>query len=73
MLPGGSRLSAWLHLARTVSRRAEREATSLHRAEPARAAVLAYMNRPSDYLFVLARFANFEAGLADVPWIPRGV
>jgi cob(I)alamin adenosyltransferase len=69
ILPGGSRSSALLHLARTVCRRAEREITSLHRGEPQRPATLQYMNRLSDYLFVCARFANHEAKVADVPWV----
>ena len=68
ILPGGSPLSALLHLARTVSRRAEREVITLNRAEPQRQDVLMYMNRLSDYLFVCARFANFEAGVVDMPW-----
>ncbi|MGZ3699981.1 MAG: cob(I)yrinic acid a,c-diamide adenosyltransferase [Bdellovibrionota bacterium] len=68
ILPGGSRLSALLHLARTVSRRAERELVTLHRAETQRPAVLQYVNRLSDYLFVTARAANHAAKTADVPW-----
>lgn len=69
ILPGGSRASALLHLARTVSRRAERELVTLHRAEPLRPALLHYVNRLSDYLFVCARFANHEANVEDVPWV----
>lgn len=69
ILPGGSRASSLLHFARTVCRRAERDAVTLHRAEPLRADVLQYLNRLSDYLFVCARFANHLAGTADVPWI----
>jgi cob(I)alamin adenosyltransferase len=73
ILPGGSRASALLHLARTVSRRAERELVTLNRAEPQRPAVLRYTNRLSDYLFVCARFANLKAKLPDVPWVaPEG-
>jgi cob(I)alamin adenosyltransferase len=68
ILPGGARISALLHVARTVSRRAERELTGLNRAEPCRAAVLKYMNRLSDYLFVTARYANHLARIADIPW-----
>lgn len=68
VLPGGTRLSAWLHLARTVSRRAERELISLNRAEPARPEVLRYVNRLSDWLFTAARAANHALGQADVPW-----
>lgn len=68
ILPGGAAPSALLHLARTISRRAERELVILHRAEPTRPTVLQYMNRLSDYLFVCARFANHEAGVADILW-----
>lgn len=69
ILPGGSPLSAHLHLARTICRRAERELVVLHRAEPLRAEVMQYANRLSDYLFVASRFANHLAGAADVPWV----
>ncbi len=75
VLPGGSRLSANLHLARTVCRRAERRVVSLGEGEEAveiRPEVLRYLNRLSDLLFVLARYANHRAGVADVPWIGRG-
>lgn len=70
ILPGGSRLSGFLHLARTVCRRAERELTSLHRAEPHRETVLEYVNRLGDYLFVCARYANHQMGVKDVLWSP---
>ncbi|HUP57583.1 MAG TPA: cob(I)yrinic acid a,c-diamide adenosyltransferase [Bdellovibrionota bacterium] len=69
ILPGGARASALLHLARTISRRAERELVTLNRAEPQRPAALAYVNRLSDWLFVCARFANLKAKLPDVPWV----
>jgi cob(I)alamin adenosyltransferase len=69
ILPGGAKTSALLQFARTVSRRAERELVTLNRAEPQRAAILQYMNRLSDYLFVCARYANHEAGKTDIPWI----
>ncbi|MFZ9596583.1 MAG: cob(I)yrinic acid a,c-diamide adenosyltransferase [Bdellovibrionia bacterium] len=72
ILPGGSRASALLHLARTVSRRAERETITLNRAEPLRPLVLQYINRLSDYFFVMARTVNRLGGHTDVPWIaPR--
>lgn len=70
ILPGGSLLAAKAHLARTVCRRAEREMVTLHRAEPLRAVVLQYVNRLSDYLFVLARYFNFLLGVEDRPWVP---
>ena len=67
ILPGGSEAAARLHLARTAARRAERAMTALAAAEPVNPAALAYINRLSDYLFVLARVAN---GGADPLWQP---
>ena len=58
ILPGGSEASARLHIARTAARRAERAMTALAAAEPVNPAALQYINRLSDYLFVLARAAN---------------
>lgn len=69
VLPGGSELSARLHLARTVARRAERAMTALAEAEPVNPAALAYINRLSDWLFVAARVANL-GGNGDVNWVP---
>jgi cob(I)alamin adenosyltransferase len=69
ILPGGSPASAWLHLARTVCRRAERAVATLMREEPLNPQVLIYLNRLSDYLFVLARVANND-GKSDVLWVP---
>ena len=67
ILPGGSEAAARLHIARTAVRRAERAMTALAQAEPANPAALAYVNRLSDYLFVLARVAN---GGSDPLWQP---
>lgn len=69
VLPGGSPASAYLHLARTVTRRAERDVVRLAAEEPVNAAVLRYINRLSDLLFVLARFLNAK-GREDVRWQP---
>ena len=69
ILPGGSSLSSYTHLARTVSRRAERELVRLNRAEPVRPLVLTYVNRLSDYLFVMARAFNQQAQVSDIPWV----
>jgi cob(I)alamin adenosyltransferase len=69
VLPGGSPASAYLHLARTVTRRAERDVVRLSAEEPVNAAVLQYINRLSDLLFVLARFLN-DKGREDVRWQP---
>lgn len=67
ILPGGSEGAARVHLARAVARRAERAATALAASEPVNPAALAYLNRLSDYLFVLARAIN--AG-KDPLWVP---
>jgi len=69
ILPGGTQAAAWLHLARTVCRRAERAVVTLMRTEPVNSQALIYLNRLSDYLFVLARVAN-DDGRGDVLWVP---
>lgn len=71
VLPGGSALAACLHLARTVSRRAERAAVTLSRTpgEKVSLVAVAYLNRVSDHLFVASRRANGN-GAADVLWVP---
>jgi cob(I)alamin adenosyltransferase len=70
VLPGGSPQAAALHVARTVCRRAERGVLALEDA-PARSDVVIYLNRLSDLLFALARWANLLAAVPDVPWRPR--
>jgi cob(I)alamin adenosyltransferase len=72
VLPGGTELAARLHLARTVCRRAERIMIHLHHLEPVTEGAIIYMNRLSDLLFAMARRANQEAGVRDIPWIPAG-
>jgi len=69
VLPGGTPAAAYLHLARTVSRRAEREMTALAMAETVNPEAVRYINRLSDLLFVLARHAN-DDGAQDVLWEP---
>lgn len=73
VLAGGAEGAARLHVARCVCRRAERTLVALARTEPVRDELLAYVNRLSDTLFTLARLANHEAGVPDVPWLGRGV
>lgn len=72
ILPGGSEAAAMVHVARTVCRRAEREYaqfTTVEKALPAEMALVGiYLNRLSDYLFVLARYVNFKAGIPDSEW-----
>ena len=69
ILPGGSESAARTHIARATVRRAERAMTALGAVEPVNPAALAYINRLSDYLFVLARAIN-AAGSGDVLWVP---
>jgi cob(I)alamin adenosyltransferase len=69
VLPGGNAPAAWCHLARTVCRRAEREAVTLARTEAVNPQVIIYLNRLSDFLFVLARAFN-DWGKQDVLWVP---
>jgi cob(I)alamin adenosyltransferase len=69
VLPGGSPAAAYLHLARTVVRRAERAMTELAVDQPVNPLAVKYVNRLSDHLFVLARFVN-EGGRRDVLWRP---
>jgi cob(I)alamin adenosyltransferase len=68
ILPSGGHAGALLHLCRTVCRRAERAAVTLARDEPVNPAVLTYLNRLSDLLFVLARYANKAEGREETPW-----
>lgn len=69
VLPGGSERAARLHVARASSRAAERAVTALAEHEPVNPAAIAYINRLSDLLFVLARCCN-DDGAADVKWVP---
>ncbi len=69
ILPGGSEASAHSHVARASVRRAERAMVALAAEEPVNPAALAYINRLSDYLFVLARHCN-DDGAGDVKWVP---
>jgi cob(I)alamin adenosyltransferase len=69
VLPGGTPAAAYLHLARTVTRRAERAITALAASEPVNPAAIKYVNRLSDHLFVLSRWLN-DHGRGDVLWQP---
>jgi cob(I)alamin adenosyltransferase len=68
ILPGGSEGAARLHLARTVCRRAERVLVDFSLDRPVAGVIITYMNRLSDWLFVMARLANRRAGVADIVW-----
>ena len=71
ILPGGTAGAAHAHLARTVARRAERAVVRLAAEEPVTPALVRYLNRLSDHLFVLARALNGN-GADDVLWVPGG-
>ncbi len=70
VLPGGTRLAARLHVARTVCRRAERDALHAAQVVDVDPLTLVYLNRLSDLLFILARAANASAGAAEPLWAP---
>ena len=71
VLPGGTRVNAELHVARTVCRRAERHVVSLARREPVPPETVRYLNRLSDALFVWSRWANRVLGEPEVLWEPN--
>ncbi|KTW00335.1 cob(I)yrinic acid a,c-diamide adenosyltransferase [Sphingomonas sanguinis] len=71
ILPGGSPAAAHLHLARAITRRAERATVALGEQEAINPPALAYLNRLSDWLFVAARAVN-QNGASDVLWVPGG-
>ncbi|WP_455593472.1 cob(I)yrinic acid a,c-diamide adenosyltransferase [Bacteroides sp.] len=68
VLPGGSRASAFCHVCRTICRRAERRILALSADYPISPELLAYVNRLSDYLFVLSRKINFNEGKDEIFW-----
>jgi cob(I)alamin adenosyltransferase len=71
ILPGGTQAAAAFQLARCVCRRAERRAVALHRGEPVSEALLRYLNRLSDLLFVVGRVENRRAGVREPEWSLR--
>lgn len=71
ILPGGHTTVSYCHIARTVCRRAERLATHLYENEPFDNNVLSYINRLSDYLFVLARMLSKDLNAEEIKWIPE--
>lgn len=71
ILPGGHTLVSWCHIARCVCRRAERCAVALSDTGPDAEFVIRYLNRLSDFLFVLARFCGLHSKAAETPWKPK--
>lgn len=72
VLPGGHAANSTAHICRTVCRRAERLVVTLGREEPLRDDVRIYLNRLSDWLFVLSRVISQRLGLAEILWVQRG-
>ena len=71
ILPGGHPTVSYCHIARTICRRAERMVTILNENEPVDSLVLTYLNRLSDYLFVLARKLSYDLKADEIKWIPE--
>lgn len=71
ILPGGHESSAFCQIVRTVCRRAERRVVTLSQLTEVAYEIMHYLNRLSDYLFVLSRALNKENGVSDIPWIPE--
>ncbi|WP_299796076.1 cob(I)yrinic acid a,c-diamide adenosyltransferase [uncultured Maribacter sp.] len=71
ILPGGHTAVSYCHIARTVCRRAERISTLLFQTEPFDKNVLSFINRLSDYLFVLARKLSYDLQADEIKWIPK--
>ena len=71
VLPGGHQAVSFCHIARCVCRRAERLSTALYESEPFQPEVLQYLNRLSDYLFVLARKLSKDLQANEIQWIPQ--
>ena len=69
ILPGGNKASSFLHLSRSLVRRAERSIVELKKKEDVNLDILKYVNRLSDFLFVAARFENRKDG--DILWVPN--
>jgi cob(I)alamin adenosyltransferase len=71
IMPGGSRAIAQAHVCRTVCRRAERIIIALSRISTVEPIIIKYINRLSDYFFILSRYIAHLEGIKDVPWIPK--
>jgi cob(I)alamin adenosyltransferase len=68
IIPGGQQAVSWTHIARTVCRRAERIIVRLDAEESVETRIISYVNRLSDYFFVLARRLSFDLGVSETPW-----
>ena len=73
VLPGGTQMNGWLHIARTVCRRAERSVLMLHQKEPVEGTLLKYLNRLSDLFFALARKETHDSSVAEYLWVQQKI
>ena len=71
ILPGGHQMVSFCHIARTVCRRAERLTVALNSVEPVDPLIIKYLNRLSDYLFVLSRSLSKKLNAKETPWVPK--
>ncbi len=71
IIPGGSKSAAFLQFARSLARRAERRIVALNHVEKIKPSILSYMNRLSDFLFMLAREENFKMNIDDEIWLKK--
>jgi cob(I)alamin adenosyltransferase len=71
ILPGGNEAIASAHVVRTVCRRAERRCVALAYESEVEAIIILYLNRLSDYFFVLARWIGYKSGIEEIKWMPR--
>jgi cob(I)alamin adenosyltransferase len=71
ILPGGGKVGAFLHVARTICRRAEREVITFSKEESVHKVILQYLNRLSDLLFIISRFMNWKEGKKEIIWTKK--
>ena len=71
VLPGGNQCVSFCHMARTICRRAERRILDLAAETEVDGSVMKYVNRLSDYLFILARKIAYDSGCEEMKWVPR--
>ena len=71
ILPGGDTVIAKAHICRTICRRAERRVITLNNISQVDPSIIIYLNRLSDYFFVLSRYLSYRNNITEIPWVPR--